>query len=107
MVAVENHSSCRTNAEGEFILPNEHAWRPDTVLKIIMSRLLARADKMLDMPVRVTCIHITCCVLCRVCCSRSSCHACTRARVDKMMVCPVLSLACALCYQQRTSLQHA
>ena len=55
VVPVENHASCRTNAAGEAILPNESAWRPDVVLKIIMSRLLAEADKMLDMP--VTCLH--------------------------------------------------
>lgn len=58
VVPVENHHSCRANAEGELILPNEQAWRPDTVIKIIMSRLLARADKMLDMPVRFPCPNV-------------------------------------------------
>ena len=43
--------SGRRNAQGEPVLPNEHAWRPDLALKVMMSNLLALADKKLDMPV--------------------------------------------------------
>ena len=52
ILPVENHPSCRTNAQQEPVLPNDHAWRPDLVLTLLVSRLLSQADSALDMPVR-------------------------------------------------------
>ena len=42
------------NAQQEPVLPNDHAWRPDLVLTLLVSRLLSQADSALDMPVRTT-----------------------------------------------------
>ena len=51
ILAVENHPSCRTNARGEPLLPNDQAWRPELVLTLLVSRLLSQANAALDMPV--------------------------------------------------------
>ncbi|KAK9809626.1 hypothetical protein WJX73_008770 [Symbiochloris irregularis] len=50
VVPVDTADNCRRNAQGEPQLPDDKLWRPDLGLKIIMSNLLSRADKRLDMP---------------------------------------------------------
>lgn len=51
ILAVENAPGCRHNAKGEPLLPNDQAWRPELMLTMLVSRLLAQADAALDMPV--------------------------------------------------------
>ena len=44
---VENHPSCRTNAEGLAILPNQLAWKQHLTLLLLSSKLLADTDSLL------------------------------------------------------------
>ncbi|XP_072966475.1 translocase of chloroplast 101, chloroplastic-like [Typha angustifolia] len=46
---VENHSSCRMNAEGERVLPNGVNWRPQMLLLCYSSKMLSEADSLIKL----------------------------------------------------------
>ena len=43
----ENHPACRTDADGDALLPNGQAWRPALLLSVLASKLLSKADAVL------------------------------------------------------------
>ncbi|KAI3409428.1 AIG1-type G domain-containing protein [Psidium guajava] len=43
---VENHSSCRKNRDGEKVLPNGQAWRPQLLLLCFSMKILAEASSL-------------------------------------------------------------
>uniref|UniRef100_A0A7S3UFQ3 AIG1-type G domain-containing protein n=1 Tax=Picocystis salinarum TaxID=88271 RepID=A0A7S3UFQ3_9CHLO len=45
---VENHPRCRTNADGEKLLPNGQAWKPQLLLLCLASKMLADANVLLS-----------------------------------------------------------
>ena len=45
---VENHPRCRTNAEGEPLLPNDTAWKQQLVMFITSSKLLVDTENVLQ-----------------------------------------------------------
>ena len=47
VTAAENHPACRTNAEGQPILPSGMAWKPHMLLTLLSSKLLSDADELL------------------------------------------------------------
>lgn len=46
---VENHSACRTNRAGQRVLPNGQVWKPHLLLLSFASKILAEANKLLNM----------------------------------------------------------
>lgn len=45
---VENHPRCRTNAEGEPLLPNDTVWKQQLVMYITSSKLLVDTENVLQ-----------------------------------------------------------
>ena len=45
---VENHPRCRTNADGEPLLPNDTAWRQQLVMFITTTKLLIDTENVLQ-----------------------------------------------------------
>lgn len=46
---VENHSACRTNRNGQRVLPNGQVWKPHLLLLSFASKVLAEANTLLKM----------------------------------------------------------
>ncbi|XP_074329298.1 translocase of chloroplast 120, chloroplastic-like [Apium graveolens] len=46
---VENHSACRTNREGQRVLPNGQVWKPHLLLLSFASKILAEANTLLKL----------------------------------------------------------
>lgn len=44
---MENHPNCRTNQQGQAVLPNQLAWKEHLTLLLLSSKLLADTDALL------------------------------------------------------------
>lgn len=45
----ENHAACRTNRDGDRVLPNGHVWKPQLLLLCIASKVLTEANALLQL----------------------------------------------------------